>query len=87
MDRGGLGVVLAVVPLGGPRPFSGAAMEPTYDQINEVLQVVSSTYEAVRAIADLLGVLCQLSIKLGGLAIGSVIWRNFILAKNQRAFL
>ena len=61
-------------------------MDPTYEQINDVLLVLDNIDEnLVEAVGHLIFI-CKVNLSGLGLMIGSQLWRNFILAKNQRTF-
>lgn len=60
--------------------------EPTFDQIADLILLGQEITALLTQVNVHLIYLSKISLAGFGLMIGSQIWRNFILAKNQRNF-
>ena len=69
-------------------------MEPTFEQLETIiaqLSVLVDTVEAIHSLTEEVIVhliyISKVALCSGGLIWGTMTWRNFILAKNQRYLL
>ncbi len=61
-------------------------MEPTFDQVQGLLVHAQDIATTLVVLEGHIEYLAKIGLAGFGLMIGSQIWRNFILAKNQRYF-